>query len=96
MNQSNNCILRKWQLSDAKDLADALNNERILNNLRDRLPFPYTEQDACDYISAMLSSDENSTFAYAITIDGRASGQHRRFSAEQYPPSDSRAGVLSG
>ena len=43
-----NCILRKWRLSDATDLAAALNNEKILNNLRDGLPFPYTEQDARD------------------------------------------------
>ena len=68
------CILRKWRLSDAKDLAAALNNEKILNNLRDGLPFPYTEQDARDYISAMSSADENDTFAYAITIDDRAVG----------------------
>lgn len=69
-----NCVLRKWQLSDAEDLAAALNNEKILNNLRDGLPFPYTEQDARGYIATMLSSDENSTFAYAITIDDRAVG----------------------
>ena len=69
-----NCILRKWRLSDATDLAAALNNEKVLNNLRDGLPFPYTEQDARDYISAMLSAEENSTFAYAITIDDRAVG----------------------
>ena len=69
-----NCILRKWRVSDAKDLAAALNNENILNNLRDGLPLPYTEQDAADYISAMLSADENDSFAYAITIDDRAVG----------------------
>ena len=69
-----NCILRKWRPSDAKDLAAALNNEKILNNLRDGLPFPYTEQDARDYITAMLSSEENSTFAYTITIEDRAVG----------------------
>ena len=34
-----NCILRKWRLSDAKDLAAALSNDKILNNLRDGLPF---------------------------------------------------------
>lgn len=65
-----NCVLRKWRMSDAKDLAAALNNEKILNNLRDGLPFPYTEQDASDYIAAMLAADGNDTFAYAITIDG--------------------------
>ena len=69
-----NCILRKWRLSDAKDLSAALNNKKILNNLRDGLPFPYTQQAAHDYIVTMLSSDENSTFAYAITIDDRAVG----------------------
>ena len=68
------CILRKWKLSDAKDLAAALNNEKILNNLRDGLPFPYGQEDARDYITAMLSADENDTFAYAITIDDRAVG----------------------
>ena len=69
-----NCILRKWRLSDAKDLSAALNNKKILNNLRDGLPFPYTEQDSRDYIAAMRSADENSTFASAITIDDRAVG----------------------
>ena len=69
-----NCVLRKWRASDAKDLAAALNNEKILNNLRDGLPFPYAEQDAADYISAMLASDANDTFAYAITVNDRAIG----------------------
>ena len=69
-----NCILRKWRLSDAKDLAASLNNEKILNNLRDGLPYPYTEKDARDYVSLMLSSDADSTVAYAITVDGKAIG----------------------
>ena len=66
--------LRKWRLSDAKELAAALNNKHILNNLRDGLPYPYTERDAREYIIAMLSANENDTFAYAITIDDRAVG----------------------
>lgn len=45
---------------------------KIQDNLRDGLPYPYTEQDGVDYISAMLSADENETFA--ITIDGKAIG----------------------
>ena len=69
-----NCVLRKWRMSDATDLAAALNNKKLLNNLRDGLPFPYTEQDARDYITAMLSADETSTFAYAITRNDRAIG----------------------
>lgn len=68
------CNIRKWKLSDAKDLATALSNTKIQNNLRDGLPYPYTEQDGIDYISAMLSADENETFAFAITVDGKVIG----------------------
>ena len=66
--------LRKWRLSDAKELAAALNNRHILNNLRDGLPFPYTERDARDYIIATLSANEQETFAYAITVDDHVIG----------------------
>lgn len=75
-----NCILRKWQLSDAKDMAAALDSEKILNNLRDGLPFPYTGQDASEYIAPMLSANENDAFAYAITISDRAIGSIALFS----------------
>lgn len=66
--------IRKWRMTDAPDLALALNNKRILDNLRDGLPFPYTERDAEDYIASMLSVDPDSTFAFAITADDRAIG----------------------
>lgn len=68
------CSIRKWELSDAKDLAFALSNKKIQDNLRDGLPYPYTEQDGAAFISSMLSSDENETFAFAITVDGKAVG----------------------
>lgn len=68
------CKIRKWKLSDAKALASALSNTKIQDNLRDGLPYPYTEQDGVDFISAMLSADENEKFAFAITIDGKVIG----------------------
>lgn len=68
------CKIRKWKLSDAADLASALSNIKIHDNLRDGLPYPYTEQDGADFISAMLSEDENQTFAFAITVDNKAIG----------------------
>lgn len=68
------CKIRKWELSDAADVAKALSNKKIQNNLRDGLPYPYTEQDGTEYISAMLSADENETFAFAVTVDNRAIG----------------------
>ena len=68
------CRIRKWELSDAKELSMALSNRKIQDNLRDGLPYPYTEQDGADYISAMLSADENETFAFAITVDEKVVG----------------------
>lgn len=63
------CKIRKWELSDAEDLAAALSNKKVQDNLRDGLPYPYTEQNGIDYISDMLSADENETFAFAITVE---------------------------
>ena len=48
--------------------------KKVQDNLRDGLPYPYTEQDGKDFISAMLSADENETFAFAITVDNIAVG----------------------
>ncbi len=70
----NKCRIRKWQLKDAVSLAAALSNKKVQDNLRDGLPYPYTEQDGVDFISAMLSVDENETFAFAITVDDVAVG----------------------
>ena len=74
--------IRKWELADAKDLATALSNRKILDNLRDGLPYPYTEQDGKDFIAAMLAADENSTFAFAITLDGKVIGSIGAFRQE--------------
>ncbi len=68
------CKIRKWKLSDAKDLAVALSNKKIQDNLRDGLPYPYTEKDGLDYISAMLSANEDDTFAFAVTADNKVVG----------------------
>lgn len=69
-----NCIIRKWKLTDAKDIAVALSNKKIQDNLRDGLPYPYSEQDGIDFISSMLSANEDETFAFAITLDDKAIG----------------------
>lgn len=53
-------MLREWRLSDAKDLANSLSEKNILNNLRDGIPYPYTEKDAQDYINSMLACDMRS------------------------------------
>ena len=68
------CILRPWRMEDAADLSVAINNPNIQDNLRDGLPFPYTVEDAREFISAMLNADKNKTFAFAITVNDRAVG----------------------
>jgi len=68
------CKIRKWKLTDAKDIAVALSNKNVQDNLRDGLPSPYSEQDGMDFISSMLSANETETFAFAITLDDKAIG----------------------
>lgn len=69
-----NCAIRAWRLSDAAELAAALSNKKVQDNLRDGLPYPYTEQDGRSFISAMLAADPNDTFSFAITVDNRVIG----------------------
>ncbi|MBS5523261.1 MAG: GNAT family N-acetyltransferase [Clostridiales bacterium] len=68
------CKIRKWELSDAADLAAVISNKKVQDNLRDGLPYPYTQQDGTDFISAMLSADKNDIFSFAVTIDNKAIG----------------------
>jgi len=68
------CKIRKWSLEDEKDLAAALNNKKIQDNLRDGLPYPYTEKDAGEFILAMLAADPDQTYAFAITVDDKVIG----------------------
>lgn len=66
--------IREWKRDDAKALSKILNNKNIMNNLRDGLPFPYTEKDALDYIEFCLKADKNAQFCFAITFNGEVAG----------------------
>lgn len=68
------CKIRPWRMDDAKSLATVLNNRKILDNLRDGIPFPYTIRDAEEYISAMISANKDTTYAFAITLDDKVIG----------------------
>lgn len=68
------CTIRKWNLNDAKELAEAISNKKVQDNLRDGLPYPYTEQDGQEFIREMLAADENTTFAFAIIYDSKVIG----------------------
>ena len=68
------CQLRKWRMEDVADLAGVISNPRILENLRDGIPYPYTETDGREFITAMLSVNEQDIFAFAITVQDRVIG----------------------
>lgn len=68
------CKLRQWRMEDAPSLAEALNNKKILDNLRDGLPFPYTQEDARAFIEIMLDADKHTTYAFAIAVNDKAIG----------------------
>ena len=90
------CKIRKWELSDAADLAAALSNKKVQDNLRDGLPYPYTEQDGIEFISAMLSADRNDIFAFAITIDDKAIGSIGAFRQDNIHKQTAELGYYIG
>jgi Acetyltransferases, including N-acetylases of ribosomal proteins len=66
--------LRDWSLGDAADIATALNNKKILDNLRDGIPFPYTASDAAQYIKTTLDAPKGTVYAWAVVAGGKAVG----------------------
>lgn len=68
------CSLLKWKRDYADELSKALDNKKVQDNLRDGIPFPYTQQDALDFINSMIDADSNDTFAYAISYQGKIIG----------------------
>ncbi len=90
------CNLRKWRMEDKEELARLLNNPKILQNLRDGIPYPYRVKDAEEFIGATLAADENQTIAFAITAEDRLIGRHRGVPLREYPFPDGGDGLLSG
>ena len=66
--------LRPWRLEDACGVAAAINNQKVLDNLRDGIPYPYTQKDAEEFIGAMLCANKDTTYAFAILYDGKVIG----------------------
>lgn len=62
-----NIHLRPLQKTDNNAIAALINNKKILDNLMDRIPFPYTIEDADFFIDLKQQDSPQSTFA--ITDD---------------------------
>ena len=67
-------ILRSWKQEDAHALTGIANNKNIWNNVRDRLPSPYTINDAKDWIAFTLTQNPKTNFAveYNAVLAGSA------------------------
>ena len=66
--------IRTWDVGDAIDLAQAMNNKKIQDNLRDGIPFPYTQEDAAEFISSTHNAPMDSQYSWAIQANGKAIG----------------------
>lgn len=66
--------IRKWKIEDAEQLRDAINNEKILDNLRDGIPYPYTIKDAQEFITQILNAPKDSQYSWAILVDNKVIG----------------------
>ena len=58
-------ILRPWQMTDINDIVEGLNNFDTAKNLT--TPFPYTNENAIDFINKHLKNDDKN-FYYAIVL----------------------------
>jgi RimJ/RimL family protein N-acetyltransferase len=57
-------IFRKWKLSDVDDLVDCLNDFELVKNMT--MPFPYTKNDAIEFLAKRQQDDKN-TYYFAVT-----------------------------
>ena len=59
----NGVIIRSFISEHAESISKYANNKKIADNLRDIFPFPYTLQDATDWIELATSSEPSAHFA---------------------------------
>jgi len=64
--------IRPVELSDKEQIALLANNKKVWDNLRDYMPFPYTQNDALQYIN--LSIKDQSLHNFAIEYQGELCG----------------------
>ena len=64
--------LRRLTIEDKQVLAKLINNKKVCDNLRDYVPFPYTEDDAINFIN--FTKDENPQRNFAIEYEGNLCG----------------------
>jgi RimJ/RimL family protein N-acetyltransferase len=69
---ANAVLLRALSTLDQSRLAALCNNKKIWDNVRDLLPYPYSKQDAIEFIARCQKENPPSTFA--IEYKGELAG----------------------
>ncbi len=67
-------ILRKWKIQDVQSIAEAANNLKIAENLRNTFPHPYLLEDAKWYVNDCILNEGKNQITRAICVDGKAVG----------------------
>ena len=71
-NLKNKIELKVLGISDKMQMAKLLNNKKILNNLRNHIPYPYTEKDAETFIESVKNDPQQQVFS--IYFEGNFCG----------------------
>ncbi len=81
-------VIRDWQADDALSIVTYANNKKVSKNLRDVFPFPYSMNDAEDFLLNIAQQQTKTVFAIATSSEaigsiGLTLGQDvHRFTAE--------------
>jgi len=67
-----NCTIRPWRLQDADSLVKHANNHKVWLALRDRMPHPYSINDAHEFLRTSIA--EQLVKNFCIEVDGAAAG----------------------
>jgi RimJ/RimL family protein N-acetyltransferase len=60
------CTVRPWRLDDAESLAKHANNRKVWLALRDLFPYPYTIQDAHEFLQRATSDQPTTKFCIEV------------------------------
>ena len=66
--------LRPWREGDENSIARYADNAKIAANLRDVFPWPYSRQDAVDFVAGCVQNEGRGQLCRAIEMDGEAVG----------------------
>ena len=64
--------IRNWAKEDFPALAKYLNNKKIWDNCRNSLPYPYSENDAQQFIQFVSNQNEQNN--YCVEVNQEAAG----------------------